>query len=236
MEEKKIPIIKRRKLIMALYVFIALIVLVATVALSINCYVKSSTKANILSVEQASELKDVDCILVLGCGVWDNDVPSPMLKDRLLRSIDLYKSESAPKILMTGDHGQVEYDEVNVMKQFAIDRGVPSEDIFMDHAGFSTYESMYRAVEIFQAKKVVIVTQDYHLNRALYIAEKLGLDAYGVAADQRKYSGQAYRDAREILARNKDFVKVIFQPKPTYLGDVIPVNGNGDATNDRNIK
>ena len=118
------------------------------------------------------------------------------------------------------------------MKQFAIDRGVPSSDVFMDHAGFSTYETMYRARDVFSAKKVVIVTQQYHLYRAIYVARQLGLEAYGVASDPREYAGQPIREAREILARVKDFVMCIFEPKPTYLGEVIPVFGDGDLTND----
>ena len=119
------------------------------------------------------------------------------------------------------------------MKQFAIDRGVPSEDVFMDHAGFSTYETMYRAKEVFAAKRVIIVTQKYHLYRAVYIAEQLGLEAYGVDSDLQSYIKQSYYNAREILARDKDFVKVIFKPKPTYLGEVIPISGSGDLTNDK---
>ena len=102
----------------------------------------------------------------------------------------------------------------------------------MDHAGFSTYESLYRARDVFQAKKIVIVTQQYHLHRALYIANALGIEAYGVHSDYRNYSGQFARDVREILARNKDWLTSIFQPDPTYLGDAIPIWGDGDLTND----
>ena len=103
----------------------------------------------------------------------------------------------------------------------------------MDHAGFSTYESMYRARDIFKAKKVLIVTQEYHLYRAIFIARRLGLEAYGVTSDLRDYGGQIFRDIREILARNKDLIYTIVQPEPTYLGEVIPVQGNGNATNDK---
>ena len=115
---------------------------------------------------------------------------------------------------------------------YAVEAGIPSEDVFMDHAGFSTYESMVRAKEVFQAKKIIIVTQEYHLNRALYLAHKLGLEAYGVPADLRNYSGQFKRDIREIAARCKDFALGAFKPKPTYLGDIIPISGDGNATND----
>lgn len=106
-----------------------------------------------------------------------------MLEDRLKQGIKLYELGASDRLLMSGDHGRKEYDEVNVMKKFAIDAGVPSEHIFMDHAGFSTYESLYRARDIFQADRIIIVTQKYHLYRAMYIAEKLGLEAYGVASD-----------------------------------------------------
>lgn len=198
----------------------------------INDYVVYSTKDKIIDEKDYDTLEDIDCILVLGAGAWGNS-PSPLLGDRLDKGIELYEKNVAPKILMSGDHGQIEYDEVNVMKDYALEKNIPSNDIFMDHAGFSTYESMYRAKAIFKVKKIVIVTQEYHLYRSLYIANKLGLEAYGVAAIENNYAGQYYRDAREFLARNKDFVKVIFKPKPTYLGEEIPITGNGNITNDK---
>lgn len=212
----------------------ALIVLIIgiLIILSINVYVIVSAKQQIITNNDYSNLKDVDCIIILGAGIW-GDKPSPMLEDRLLQGIDLYKNNVSSKIIMSGDHSKEDYDEVNVMKDYAIEKGVPSENIFMDHAGFSTYESIYRAKEIFGAKKIVIVTQKYHLYRALYIANMLGLDAYGVNSDPREYVGATYRELREILARNKDFVKCIFKPEPTYLGDTIPVSGSGDVTNDK---
>lgn len=209
-----------------------IIVIIGLIVLGINFYVKLSTKNQIIENGDYSNLKDIDCIIILGAGIW-GDSPSPMLQDRLLQGIDLYKSNVSSKIIMSGDHGREEYDEVNVMKKYAIDNGVPSEDIFMDHAGFSSYESIYRAKEIFGAKKVVIVTQKYHLYRALHIANSLGLEAYGVGADPRQYVGAMYRKIREILARNKDFVKCLFKPAPTYLGESIPVSGSGDVTNDK---
>ncbi|SEU18674.1 MULTISPECIES: vancomycin high temperature exclusion protein [Enterocloster] len=200
----------------------------------INLYMQGTVKKRIVTPEQAAELDKVDCILVLGCGVRDDGSPSGMLNDRLLQGIALYNAGVSDRLLMSGDHGRVDYDEVNLMKQFAIDHGVPSEDIFMDHAGFSTYESMYRARDIFQAERIVVVTQEYHMYRALYNAGQMGMDAYGVASDPRKYGGQKIRDAREMLARTKDFLYAIAKPKPTYLGEAIPVSGNGDATNDKN--
>ena len=213
-------------------VFLCLCILGVGALAVINSVVKLTTNKQILSAEVAAELQDVDCILVLGCGVREDGTPSDMLYDRLRRSVELYEVGTAEKLLMSGDHGRQEYNEVAVMKQFAIDRGIPSENVFMDHAGFSTYESLYRAKEVFQADKILIVTQEYHLYRALYIANRLGLEAYGVAADYREYAGQSLRDGREVLARLKDFGKCIFKPQPTFLGDAIPVSGNGNLTND----
>lgn len=213
-------------------ILLIIFVLLIAILFITNYFVKATTRKQILTESEAQNLNNIDCIVVLGAGIW-GDRPSPMLEDRLLQAISLYEKNVSAKIIMSGDHGREEYDEVNIMKDFAIEKGVPSENIFMDHAGFSSYESVYRAKEIFKADKIVIVTQEYHLYRALYIANQLNVEAYGVGSDPRKYVGQAYRELREILARNKDFVKCILKPEPTYLGESIPVNGNGDETNDR---
>ena len=208
------------------------LVLFLTLPFLVNGAVCFSAQNFILTPEEAAAL-DADCILVLGAGVWEGDRPSHMLNDRLEVAISLYEAGAAPKLLMSGDHGREEYDEVNVMKAFAVEHGVPSKDVFMDHAGFSTYESIYRARDVFQARTVVVITQEYHLYRAIYVARSLGLTAYGVSADLREYRGQAKYDIREILARCKDFVMTILRPKPTYLGEPIPITGSGDLTNDR---
>ena len=212
------------------YITIAIII-ITVIIISINFYVKTTTQKQIIQEKDLENMSDIDCIIILGAAIW-GDKPSPMLEDRLLEGINLYKNNVSNKIIMSREHGRKEYDEVNIMKKYAIEKGVPSEKIFMDHAGFSTYESIYRAKEIFGAKKVIIVTQKYHLYRALYISNQLGMEAYGVGADPRQYAGATYRELREILARNKDFVKCILKPQPTYLGETIPVSGNGDVTND----
>lgn len=217
------------KILIALSSFAALGIIAV---FGINAYVKCVGGKRIVNESKVESLEDVDCILVLGCYVR-GDRPSDMLSHRLDYGISLYKSGVAPKLLVSGDHGTVGYDEVNAMKQYAVDAGIPSTDVFMDHAGFSTYESIYRAKAVFGVDKVVIVTQRYHLYRALYIAEKLGLDAYGIASDVSTYYGQTARDLREILARVKDFGSVIFKPKPTYLGEAIPISGDGNQTNDK---
>lgn len=212
--------------------FLCVCLAVGVTALILNAIVKNSTKDRIVMMEDARDL-DADCILVLGAGVKPDGSPSNMLRDRMLTAIDLYDGGVTDRLLVSGDHGREDYDEVNTMKDFAVSSGVPSECVFMDHAGFSTYESLYRAKEVFCADKVVIVTQEYHLHRALYIAEKLGIDAVGVSADRQEYRGQFMREIREILARDKDFFSCIVKPLPKYLGDEIPVSSNGDLTNDR---
>ena len=224
---------KLKKWLKRILVFLICVCLVCTAfVFGVNLYVKHVGGEHLVSPDDIDSIEKADCIIVLGCQVRADGTPSDMLRDRLERGLELYFAGVAPKILMSGDHGQTEYDEVNTMKQYAIDAGVPSEDIFMDHAGFSTYESIYRAKEIFKAENVVIVTQEYHLYRALYIAEKFGLEASGVHCDYNIYAGQANREVREILARNKDFITSVFKPEPTFLGEAIPVNGNGNITND----
>ncbi len=226
---------KRKKIIAVIGILLCVTLLVSVIAcgtmLGINGYVMSIASDNFVTVDEAYALEDVDCILVLGCKVHDDGALSDMLEDRVKTGVMLYKEDVAPKIIMSGDHGTLEYDEVGAMKQYAIKEGVLSEDIFLDHAGFSTYESMYRAKEIFGVEKLVIVTQEYHLYRAVYIAEKLGMEAYGAPADIRTYRGQTSRDIRELLARCKDFATAALKPKPTYLGDKISLEGNGDITN-----
>ena len=216
---------KLKKWLLGLFILALLIV---AVPVGINDWVIQSTASRILTTEKATELQDVECILVLGCAVRPDGTPSPMLAERLQKGVELYENGAAPKLLMSGDNGQVEYNEVAAMGNYALEKGVPSYDIFLDYAGISTYESMYRAKDIFQAKKILIVTQKYHLHRALYIAQALGLDAYGVSCDTQVYAGQTNRDIREVLARNKDFLTSIFKPKPTYVGDPVPVSGPGN--------
>ena len=211
-----------------------LVVLGVTALFSLNAMVKSATKDNILSVEEASKLQDVDCILVLGCGIHDDGSPSSMLQDRLRRSVELYEAGAASRLLMSGDHGRTGYDEVDAMKSFAVEAGIPSENVFMDHAGFSTYESMVRAKEIFQAEKIIIVTQEYHLYRAMYIGQQMGMEVYGVSSDYRRYRNQDNMNTREVLARAKDVFSCICWPEPTYLGETIPIWGDGNLTNDEN--
>lgn len=191
-------------------------------AVSVNAAVVITTGGSIVGTD-AAESFGADCILVLGAGLRPDGSPSDMLEDRLRTAVTLYEAGAAPCILMSGDHSRKDYDEVGAMMKFAAELGVPEEALVPDYAGFSTYESIYRARDIFSAKKVIIVTQKYLLHRALYIAGRLGVGAVGVSADLRGYRGQLMREAREVLARNKDFIWTLIQPEPTYLGEKLPL-------------
>ena len=227
---KKREIKKAKKLLISL---LAAVLLIGLCVLGVNIFVKSSVSDKIVTVEKAKDM-NADCIIVLGAGLRPDGKPTWMLEDRINVGDELYKNHAAPKIIMSGDHGRESYDEVNAMKKYAKSEGVPSKDIFMDHAGFETYDTMYRARDVFGAKKVIIVTQKYHLYRAMYAAKKLGLDAYGVSATKRKYDNKQWiRDMREWLARVKIFGKCITKPKPKYLGKKIDLKGSGDVTNDK---
>lgn len=203
-----------------LQIIIIMFVVAALGILAINFYVIQTTKDNIISMEEAQGKKD-DCIIVLGAAVKADASPSAMLKDRLDMAVNIFEDGATDILLMSGDNGQIEYNEVAAMKSYAISEGVSENNVYLDYAGFSTYESMYRLRDVFEADSAIVVTQKYHLYRALYVGEKLGLDVIGVAAEEKDYSGQFVRDIREVFARVKDFFYVIVDKQPTYLGDTI---------------
>lgn len=211
---------------------IIMLMICGSVFVAVNNYVERGGTKYIYSPE---DVPNADTVLILGAYVYPDGTLSYMLQDRVNVGFELYAQGKAPKIIVSGDHGRKDYDEVNTMKDFLKGKGVPGKDIFMDHAGFSTYESLYRARDIFQVKKVIIVTQEYHLLRAVFIARELGLEAYGVASDEHDY-GQvmAAYEVREMAARNKDFwMAKVIKPQPTFLGESIPVFGDGGATDDK---
>lgn len=207
------------------------LILILMIPIAVHFYMIQDTKSGIRLENSANDIEAV-CILVLGAAVRPDGTPSLMLRDRLDKGIELYRQGVAPKLLLSGDNGQEHYDEVNVMKQYALEQGVPAEDIFLDHAGFSTYESVYRAQAIFQVKSMIIVTQEYHLYRALFISKGLGIRALGISSEGNNYPGQGWRELREAFAQNKDFLAVLIKPEPTYLGEIIPISGDGRRTHD----
>lgn len=173
------------------------------------------------------EVPHADVALVLGASVYRGE-PSPVLARRADVALLLYQAGVVSKILVTGDNSALSHDEVTPVRKYLLDAGVPPADIFLDHAGFDTYSSMYRARDIFQARSLIIVTQDFHLARSLWLARSLGLDAYGVVAEGPQNSGYNY--LREIPASLKAVMDVVIHREPKYLGDTIPLSGNGEST------
>ncbi len=225
----------KKRIFTALAVLVSLIVLCAAALFIINSIVINASEQYITDIENIDTLDTADCVLVLGALVYDDTHISPILADRMQTAIAIYKAGKADKLLLSGDHGQKEYDEVNAMMEYAVSCGVPKEDIFLDHAGFSTYESIYRARDVFLVRNVIIVTQEFHLSRAIYIAQALSLNARGVKSDLRRYAAESYNNIRESIARVKDFLYVhIFLPEPKYLGDSIPIFGKSNLTFDKN--
>jgi vancomycin permeability regulator SanA len=189
--------------------------LAAALLLGGSAWVVRSAQGRILTDQDTPP--EADCILVLGCGVYSDGTPMPMLTDRLLTGIALYEKGWSDTLFFTGDNAGEDYNEVGAMETFSLDRGVPAEAITLDGQGYSTYESLYRAKEVYGFQRVVIVTQRYHLSRALYLAQSLGLDAWGMSADLRSYPGQSLRVLREIAARDKDILWAKRQPVPASV-------------------
>jgi SanA protein len=173
-----------------------------------------------------SNVPKAQAALVLGARVWQDGTMSPIFEDRAKVALRLYQEGKVEKILVSGDHGRKNYDEVNAAKKFFLDNGVPGKDIFLDHAGFDTYDSLYRARDVFAAKSLIICTQDFHLPRAIYLGRKLGLEVYGVSADLQSYVGETRINLREKLARTKALIDIFLHSKPKFLGPVIPLSGD----------
>lgn len=209
---------------------VAVALAIVAVFAATNVVTIVGSKGSIVSADEAS-ISSADAIVVLGASVFADGTPSGILQDRLDDGIALYFAGVAPKLIMSGDNGTESYNEVRVMKQYAIAQGVPSEDIFCDHAGFSTYESMYRAKYVFGCQRIVVATQTYHLYRALWSAKSLGMQATGVPSDYHEYQKQLQYDIREVPARTKDFFKALFRMPSTYVGDAISLDQDGDVTN-----
>jgi len=202
------------------------------VALIINAYVVAVAKKDIIKPYELADWATqtgedgVTCVIVLGAAIWDGK-PSPILRNRLDTGMETFVQSGTKIMLLSGDNGTMEYNEVQSMKNYVVENGeeygITSANIYLDYAGFSTYDSIYRCKEIFGAKRVVIVTQEYHLYRALYIAHSLGLEAKGIEATEID-SGQAIRNMREIPARVKDFILSLVKYKPAILGEPVPLD------------
>ena len=229
----------KKGIMITLKILLALLLFLVFSTITINLYVVLRGRKGIRTAEEwrqeivGSPEQDPECILVLGCSYYPGGEPSPMLKDRLDRTAQLYRI--APrKIIVSGDHTPEEYyNEVKAMKAYLVAQGIPSEDIYMDHHGYSTYESIYRAYHVFGVRRMTVVTQTYHLYRAVFLGMSFGIETTGVAAESEDYYGSVGRETREIIARNKDFLYSIFKPKPAKDADEkVSLEESGDLTDD----
>jgi SanA protein len=184
------------------------------------------------SIVAPAQVQSADAVIILGAYVRPDGALSWILKDRLDTGLSVYNSGKAPKIIVSGDHGQSEYNEVQAMKDYLLNHNVPAEDIFMDHAGFDTYDSIYRARDVFEVQSAIIISQNFHIPRAVYISKRLGLETQGVQA--RLYYPWWYANTiRDSIARVKAYTDVeILKSKPRYLGEVISIHGDGTVTQD----
>ncbi len=208
---------KRKILKILAGIFVLFLIVTLIINQSIKSYVDNICTAN----------EGAQAALILGARVYDSGRMSPIFRDRVDTAFALYQAKRVEKLLVSGDHGQLDYDEVNAAREYLLERGVLEKDIFLDHAGFDTYDSVYRAKEIFGATSLMIVTQNFHLPRALYIADRLGIKACGQSADLQSYAGAERMETREIFARLKAFLNVKFKSKPRFLGERIDLNSDG---------
>lgn len=219
--------LKKEKIKKIVFAGIIFLVVALSLVLAIYYHIQKSSDGLIYD---ANNVPQKQTALVLGARVWPDGKMSDMFQDRVDAAIDLYKTRKVQKILVSGDHGTKNYDEVDTAKNYLLLKGIDGKDIFLDHAGFDTYDSVYRAKDIFQVQSMIIVSQRYHLPRALYIAKNLGIDAVGAPADFRIYGGQQYRDWREIPADVKAWFDIILRVKPKFLGPLVPITGNSIAS------
>lgn len=220
----------RRKVAKMLGILFVSGLLATGASLAVNSYVYRQGRPLIQSPDQ---VKPAQVALVFGAYVLPNGTPSAAVEDRLLTALELYQGGKVQKFLITGDHGHDDYDEVNAMKNYLEKKGIPKKDIFLDHAGFDTYQSLVRARDVFGVKDTILVTQEFHLPRALYIAQALGLQAEGVTADRRNLLNLQAMELREVGARLKAFAEVSVGRSPKYLGPAIDLAGDAAVTHDK---
>lgn len=209
--------------------------LIAATAAYLGCQAVVLAAGKDIVAFPSDEIERAPVVIVLGASVLRSGQPSDILADRLKVAADIYAAGLADKVLVSGDNGQDGYDEVNAMRAYLLDAGVAPEDLFLDHAGFDTYDSAYRARHVFGVTDAIIVTQRYHLPRALYLADRVGIRAQGVSSDLQPYVKQAWFSARESLARVKAVGDVLFGAEPEYLGDPVDITGDGRVTWDEGI-
>ncbi|MCK9578329.1 YdcF family protein [bacterium] len=209
-------------------IFFALVCVFLIMIIWINYTVRTESSGFIY--HDINDVKNSQVVLILGAAVKPNKEMSDVFRDRVDTAIELYNRKKASKIIVSGDHGKKYYDEVNVAKKYILEKGVSPDDIFLDHAGFDTYDSIYRAKYIFEAASIIVVTQDFHLPRAIFIGRRLGHNIQGFSADLHNYSGIILMQNREIFANVKAYLDILLNEKPEFLGQKINLNGSGVNT------
>ena len=210
--------VKHKNAILQTLIFMGfLVALVFLFVLIVNINMVAITKSNIYTLDEINQISnDYDCILILGCGITADGTPTPRLCDRVMAGLEAYNYGCSEIIFVTGDSEDSDYTETVTMKNTLIENAVNNENIICDGYGLSTYESIWRAKNVYGYNKILIVSQKYHLYRAIYIAEQLGLEAVGIDAALDTYSKQPYYSFREYLARVKDMIYSELQPLPKY--------------------
>lgn len=215
----------KTKKIIKLLIYASLLGII--IVLGINLLVKSQTDPVIFSREKDTPGSKV--AIIFGAGI-NNNKPSKYLKDRLDAGIELYKNNKIDKILLSGDNGSDEHDELTVMKLYCYQHGVDTNKIYLDYAGFDSYSTLYRSKYIFNIDTAILVSQKYHLNRCINIGNKLGVKSYGFAADKGTYQGYKYASFREYFALVKSTIDLMIGRKPHFLGEKININGPSNYT------
>ncbi len=221
----------KKYLCVALLIAICIGIFGFITALACNIYIISYADDYMLSFQEAVEMGDIDCIIVLGAGVNEDGTMSYVLSERVRVGAELYLAGASERLLLSGDHSREDYNEVGTMKEYMVSCNIDSQMVFTDHAGFDTYDTMYRARDIFKAERVLIVTQQFHLSRAVYIARELGLEAFGVACDENQRYFNFFTEIREFCARPKYVWDALIKPEPKFLGEEIPIWGEASASN-----
>jgi SanA protein len=212
-------------------ILLSLILLSVLSPFLINLFIFTVSANNIYF--NINETPLVYTALVLGAAVYKNGRPSPILQDRLQSAVELYRAGKIERVLVSGDHGKKYYDEVNAMRNYLIQRGVNKNDIFMDHAGFRTYDSIIRAKKVFLVEDIIVVTQEYHLYRSVFIGKFHGITTYGFISDKRNYLNIKSYKFREFFARVKAFTDILTNKEPKFPGPEIPINGKNTITLDQ---
>lgn len=190
-------------------------VIFAAFSASVSAYMLASTRGDVHTIAQIKEAGEhAQAVLVLGASVYADGTPSDILADRLEVAADLYLAGAADSVIASGDNRDAHYNESDAMKDYCVKLGVPADAVIVDHAGYDTYASVYRAKYTYGIDDLMIVTQAYHLYRALAIAQGLGMNAQGVPADKGSYDNQMSYSLREVLARDKDFLQTLFRIPP----------------------